>query len=70
MSTESLELADLRETMRAWRAAPVPPAPDLAEMTREMAVLLGCDTPEGRASYQRLSAWRAAGYRGPLDEHA
>ncbi|MEV4241702.1 hypothetical protein AB0J47_41915 [Nocardia sp. NPDC049737] len=64
------ELASLRETMRTWRAAPAPAAPEDKQMTPEMASLLGCETPEGRASYQRLSAWRAAGYDGPLDENA
>ena len=29
--------------------------------------LLGCDTPEGLANYERGRAYREAGYNGPLD---
>jgi hypothetical protein len=63
------EYAALLAEMRAWRAGPVPTPAPVEPMTEETARLLGCDTPEGLARYRRLSAWRDAGYTGPLDEH-
>lgn len=58
----------MKADMREWRSRSwpeVPPEP----MTPEMAAVLGCDTPEGRESYERLRAYRESGYDGPLDEH-
>jgi hypothetical protein len=36
-------------------------------MNPQLARALGCDTPEGRARYDRGRAYREAGYRGPLN---
>jgi hypothetical protein len=60
---------DLRRRMRDWRALPVPAPPPEEPMDRGMAKAMRCDTPEGRAEYDRLRAYRSAGYDGPLDEH-
>ena len=62
------EMPALQAEMRQWRRRPVPQAPP-EDLDPQMAKLLGCDTPEGRASYDRLRAYREAGYTGPLDEH-
>ena len=49
-------------------ASPAQPAAAPAEaMSPQKAKSLGCDTPDGMARFQRLSAYRDAGYRGPLD---
>lgn len=61
-------MTTLAENMRTWRARDLTPV-HIPPMSPEMAALLGCDTPEGFAGYARLSTWRAAGYRGPLDQH-
>ena len=56
----------MRDDMRSWRSRPEPqPLPE-APMTPQMARLLGCDTPEGREKWDRLRAYRDAGYKGPL----
>jgi len=34
-----------------------------------MARLLGTDTPEGAARFERMSALRDSGYTGPLDSN-
>lgn len=54
--------------MRAWRARPVPQPSPAGPMSPQKAKLLGCDTPEGRARFDRLRAYREAGYTGPLDK--
>jgi hypothetical protein len=61
-------LDQMKAEMRARRAGPLPPTPPFT-MSPERAALLGCDTPEGRARFQRLDAWRTAGYTGPLDDN-
>jgi hypothetical protein len=60
-------LDQMKDEMRQWRSRDVPLLPP-EPMTPQMAQLLGCDTPEGRAKYERLRAYREAGYHGPLDE--
>ena len=62
------EVAEMEQEMRDWRSLPEPAPPPAEPMTPQMAALLGCDTPEGRAKFDRLSAYRAAGYTGPLDQ--
>ena len=57
----------VREQMREWRARGEPPPLDPEPMTPQMTKLMGCDTPEGRARYERGRAYREAGYTGPLD---
>ena len=59
-------LTRMQDDMRHWRSLPEPTPRPEAPMTPQMEKLLGCDTPEGRAKYERLSAYREAGYRGPL----
>lgn len=39
-----------------------------AEHSPQMARLLGTDTPEGAARFDRLSALRDSGYTGPVDQ--
>ena len=54
--------------MREWRSRPEPaPGPE-KPMHPALASALGCDTPEGKAKYDRLRAYREAGYEGPLDQ--
>jgi hypothetical protein len=65
---ESPALERMAQEMRDWRALPEPEPGPAGPMSPEMAKLLGCDTPEGRAKYERLRAYREAGYTGPLDE--
>jgi hypothetical protein len=61
------ELSRMKDGMRDWRARPEP-APSPAEpMSPQMAKLLGADTPEGLAHYERGRAYREAGYDGPLN---
>jgi hypothetical protein len=60
------EFTAMQATMRDWRARPVPT--ESAPVRPETAALLGVDTPEGHARYQRLAAYREAGYTGPLDQ--
>jgi hypothetical protein len=55
--------------MRAWRDAPEPTPGPQPPMTPELARVLGCDTPEGLAKFERGRAYREAGYRGPLDKN-
>jgi hypothetical protein len=61
-------LARMQDEMREWRSRPEPVPPPDEPMSPQMAKLLGCDTPEGRAKYDRLRAYRGAGYTGPLDQ--
>ena len=56
-------LADMRD----WRSRPEPKPSPAEPMSPEKEKLLGCDTPEGRAKFDRLRAYREAGYDGPLD---
>jgi len=58
-------LAEMKAEMREWRNRPVPSLPPQS-MTPQMAKLMGCTTPEGREKYERLRAYRLAGYSGPL----
>jgi hypothetical protein len=60
------EFTAMQADMRDWRARPIPT--ESAAVRPEMAALLGADTPEGHARYQRLAAYRDAGYTGPLDQ--
>lgn len=62
-------LADLKAEMRKWRSSPAPEPGPAEPMSSAKAKLLGCDTPEGRAKYDRLRAYREAGYGGPLDRN-
>lgn len=40
----------------------------IGDMSPEKARLLGVDTPEGAARFERLSALRDSGYTGPIDQ--
>ena len=64
---EATALEDMKAEMRKWRALPIPQAGPAEPMSPQKAKLLGCDTPEGLARYERLRAYREAGYDGPLD---
>jgi hypothetical protein len=64
---QSVASARMSEEMRAWRSRPEPTPGPAKPMTPQMATLLGCDTPEGFAKYERGRAYREAGYDGPLD---
>lgn len=55
--------------MREWRSRPVPNVPPGKPMSDQMKKLLGCDTPEGLANFERGRAYREAGYAGPLDAY-
>jgi hypothetical protein len=55
--------------MRAWRSRPVPEVAPGKPMSDQMAKLLGCDTPEGLANFERGRAYREAGYAGPLNAY-
>lgn len=61
------ELDRTRQQMREWRSRPEPVASDDEPMSPQMEKAMGCDTPEGRERYDRLRAYREAGYDGPLD---
>lgn len=65
---EAAALGDMKEEMRKWRSLPAPDPGPQEPMDPGMAKLLGCDTPEGRAKFGRLRAYREAGYQGPLDQ--
>ena len=65
---EAAALDDMKAEMRKWRSFPVPEPGPAGPMSPQKAKLLGCDTPEGRAKYDRLRAYREAGYTGPLDK--
>ena len=60
-------LPGMLDEMRDWRSRPVPEATPAKPMSDPMKQLLGCDTPEGMARYERGRAYREAGYKGPLD---
>ena len=62
-------LAGMKDEMRKWRSFPVPEPGPAEPMSPAKAKLLGCDTPEGRAKFDRLRAYREAGYDGPLDSN-
>jgi hypothetical protein len=62
------QFLDLQQEMRDWRSLPEPDPAPAEPMPAAKAELLGCDTPEGRAKYDRLRAYREAGYTGPLDQ--
>jgi hypothetical protein len=64
---ESAALDDMKAEMRKWRSFPAPEPGPVEPMSPQKAALLGCDTPEGRAKFDRLRAYREAGYNGPLD---
>lgn len=64
---EAAALEDMKAEMRKWRSLPAPDPGPAEPMSPQKAALLGCDTPEGRAKYDRLRAYREAGYQGPLD---
>lgn len=66
---EAAALDDMKADMRKWRSFPVPDPVPAEPMSPQKAKLLGCDTPEGRARYDRLRAYREAGYHGPLDSN-
>ena len=55
--------------MRVWRSRPAPEAPPGKPMSDQMKKLLGCDTPEGMANFERGRAYREAGYAGPLNAY-
>lgn len=61
-------LAAMQQQMRDWRSRPEPVPGPAEPMSPAKAKLLGCDTPEGRARYDRVRAYREAGYTGPLDQ--
>lgn len=65
---EGAALDDMKAEMRKWRSLPVPDPGPAEPMDPGKARLLGCDTPEGRAKFDRLRAYREAGYQGPLDQ--
>lgn len=65
---EAAALADMKAEMRKWRSLPAPDPGPAEPMDPGKARLLGCDTPEGRAKFDRLRAYREAGYNGPLDK--
>ena len=65
---EAAALDDMKAEMRKWRSLPAPGPGPAEPMSPAMAKLLGCETPEGRAKYDRLRAYREAGYTGPLDQ--
>lgn len=58
----------MQDEMRHWRSLPEPQPRPEAPMSPQMAHAMGCDTPEGRARYDRLRAYREAGYTGPLNQ--
>lgn len=62
------KLSAMLADMRDWRSRPEPQPQPHAPMSPQLAELLGCDTPEGRARYDRRRAYREAGYDGPLDQ--
>ena len=62
-------LPGMIEQMREWRSRPEPKPSPAAPMSPQKAKLLGCDTPEGLATFERGRAYREAGYDGPLDKH-
>jgi len=62
----SEELDRTKQQMREWRSRPVPAVAPDEPMSPQMEKLMGCDTPEGREKYDRLRAYREAGYDGPL----
>lgn len=59
--------AAMQEEMRAWRSRPVPDAGPVVPDTSPLGRALGTDTQEGAEKFARLSAYRDAGYTGPLD---
>ena len=59
---------DMKQEMRDWRARPEPEAPPSEPMDPAKARLLGLDSPEEQAKFERLRAYRDAGYTGPLDQ--
>jgi hypothetical protein len=61
-------LSEMLAGMRDWRSRPEPKPSPTEPMTPQMAKLLGTDTPEGFARYERGRAYREAGYDGPLDQ--
>ena len=63
---EAAALDGMKAQMREWRNRPAPQAAP-EPMDPQMAKLLGCDTPEGLAKFERGRALREAGYNGPLD---
>jgi len=62
-----LRLARMKQEMREWRALPEWKPSPAEPMNPQLARVLGCDTPEGVAKYERGRAYREAGYDGPLD---
>jgi len=66
---EAAALEDMKAEMRKWRSLPVPEPGPAEPMSPQEAALLGVDTPEGRAKYDRRRAYREAGYHGPLDSN-
>ena len=65
---EAAALDDMKAEMRKWRSLPAPEPGPAEPMSPAKAALLGCDTTEGRARFDRLRAYREAGYQGPLDQ--
>jgi hypothetical protein len=66
---EAAALDDMKAEMRKWRSLPVPDPGPAEPMSPQKAQILGCDTSEGRAKFDRLRAYREAGYNGPLDRN-
>jgi hypothetical protein len=64
----SAAMTRMQDEMRYWRSLPEPQPRPEAPMSPQMAHAMGCDTPEGRAKYDRLRAYREAGYTGPLNQ--
>jgi hypothetical protein len=60
-------LPGMLDEMREWRSRPAPEPSPAEPMSPQKAQLLGCDTPEGLARFERGRALREAGYTGPLD---
>lgn len=64
---DSPSLTRMKDEMRHWRALGIegrPAVPDTSPLGR----VLGTDTQEGADRFARLSAYRDAGYTGPLDQ--
>ena len=62
------DMRRMADDMRKWRSRPAPEPGPAGPMDPAKARLLGCDTPEGQARYDRLRAYRDAGYDGPLNQ--
>lgn len=60
------EFPVMQQQMREWRARVID-RPAVVPDTSPLGRSLGTDTYEGAASFARLSAYRDAGYDGPLD---